>query len=117
MRIDHARGRKPLRSRVNRNSRTSRILEERLQFGAEFLLAHDRWALFHRLFGVPREAQPARALPRYAFEHPQECGEIPRANAVIDPSVEHDIVRPAEVDPRRITDTKGDFDPFLLPCL
>src|SRR5437867_13071372 len=76
-------------------------MEERLQLGPEFLLAYDRWALFHRLFCVSREAQPARALPRHAFEHRQECGEIPRANAVIDTSVEHDIVRPAEVDPRR----------------
>src|SRR2546426_8386659 len=92
-------------------------VEERLQLGAEFLLAYDRWAIVHRLFCVPCEAQPARALPRHAFEHPQECGEIPRANAVIDPSVEHDIVRPAEVDPRRITDTKVDFDPCLLRFL
>src|SRR2546425_10440053 len=92
-------------------------VEERLQLGAEFLLAHDRGAVVHRLFCVPREAQPARALPRHAFEHPQECREIPRANAMIDPSVEHDIVRPAEVDPRRITDTKVDFDPCLVRFL
>ena len=89
-------------------------LEERLQLGPKLVLAHDGRTVGRRFLRVPREGQPPGARPGDALKHLSKTREIPRPNAVVDPSVEHDVERSTEVHPRRVADAKVDVDPRPL---
>src|SRR5207249_1079557 len=81
----------------------------------ELILGHDWRSVDHRFFGVPREGQPTRATAGDTFEHLEETLEVACANAVIDASVEHHIIRSTEIHPRRISDAKVNVHSGL-PC-
>src|SRR5881397_2772608 len=91
-------------------------LEERLQLGPEFVLAHDGGTVGHRLLRVPCETEPPGAAPSGALEHLQETREIARANAVVHASIEHDVERSTKLHPGGVAHPKVNRDPGPL-CL